>query len=63
MRVGINELPIIFQHQIADMWGAHLAERILGLLKLMLTMLLLRYTIVWPTFISHFNDLCRWKYG
>src|SRR3978361_1821045 len=32
-----------------------------ALLKLMLTICLLRYTIVWPTFINHFNDLCRWK--
>jgi len=29
-RFGINDLPIIFRHRIADMWGAHLAERILG---------------------------------
>jgi len=30
MRFGINDLPIIFRHRIADMWGAHLVERILG---------------------------------
>jgi hypothetical protein len=30
MRFGINDLPIIFRHRIADMWGTNLAERILG---------------------------------
>jgi hypothetical protein len=29
-RFGINDLPIIFRHRIANMWGAHLVERIPG---------------------------------